>query len=541
MNMQSGQLSETVSSKTKENGVVYTPQEVATEVCKLVASKMVVGPSRILEPSCGDGAFVSSVVHLFPHSTLDAVDVDERAISKCRLQSSGVNFQCANFFDYAKKPDLTLYDLIIGNPPYVRKSNFSASLKQNLIDLASDLDCPQSLLVNSWPAFVLASSALLSSSGCLAFVVPYELITVHYGLRLLEELLTVFKRVDVYIPDEKAFSQIDQDAVTLLAFKETDARHGLFLNKVQSLSRLQPQKTSAVPISSDGMSATDMKSFLLESDQLELMHKLRARTQKISDFCTSAAGTVTAANKFFILNADEVEELGLSDFAKPIIQKASHVEHKLTFDGDDFESLKASGKPCFLIDFGSTSLKELPHNALTYIDRGEELGIHERYKCRNRDPWYRIPKVPSTDGFFFKRSHMMPRICSNRAGVLTTDTAYQISMKEGVSVDDLCYSFYSSLTLLFTEVDGRFYGGGVLELTPREFRGLPFLLQSPTCDDRKSFEDKFIELNAESQSRMIERIDARAMKMLGLEEQQWKALVNARKRITSHRLRHGTS
>ena len=61
-----------------------------------------------------------------------------------------------------------------------------------------------------------------------------------------------------------------------------------------------------------------------------------------------------------------------------------------------------------------------------------------------------------------------------------TDTAYHIRMQDKWNVKDLCFSFYNSLTLLFAEIEGRFYGGGVLELTPEEFRGLPLAMLKPS-------------------------------------------------------------
>jgi adenine-specific DNA-methyltransferase len=46
-------------------------------------------------------------------------------------------------------------------------------------------------------------------------------------------------------------------------------------------------------------------------------------------------------------------------------------------------------------------------------------------------------------------------------------------MKENYKMESLIYSFYNSLTLLYAEILGRYYGGGVLELTPNEFKHLP--------------------------------------------------------------------
>jgi adenine-specific DNA-methyltransferase len=46
-------------------------------------------------------------------------------------------------------------------------------------------------------------------------------------------------------------------------------------------------------------------------------------------------------------------------------------------------------------------------------------------------------------------------------------------MADNFSIENLIFSFYNSLTLAFAELYGRYYGGGVLELTPNEFKKLP--------------------------------------------------------------------
>src|SRR5258708_39166473 len=46
-------------------------------------------------------------------------------------------------------------------------------------------------------------------------------------------------------------------------------------------------------------------------------------------------------------------------------------------------------------------------------------------------------------------------------------------MKEKHSIEGLIFSFYNSLSLCFAEMEGRYYGGGVLELTPHEFKCIP--------------------------------------------------------------------
>ena len=69
-----------------------------------------------------------------------------------------------------------------------------------------------------------------------------------------------------------------------------------------------------------------------------------------------------------------------------------------------------------------------------------------------------------------KRSHRFPRVVLNEAGVFTTDTIYRGEMRPthlGREADFVA-GFHNALTLLTAEVEGRSFGGGVLELVPGE-------------------------------------------------------------------------
>jgi hypothetical protein len=62
----------------------------------------------------------------------------------------------------------------------------------------------------------------------------------------------------------------------------------------------------------------------------------------------------------------------------------------------------------------------------------------------------------------------------NEAGVVTTDTIYRGDMHPGYvgRERDLVAGFHNTLTLLTAEVEGRSFGGGVLELVPSEIARL---------------------------------------------------------------------
>src|SRR5690606_17262173 len=112
-----------------------------------------------------------------------------------------------------------------------------------------------------------------------------------------------------------------------------------------------------------------------------------------------------------------------------------------------------------------------------YIEQGENESLHTRYKCRIRAPWYSVPSVYSTEVGMLKRSHDTPRLILNQMRAYTTDTAYRVRLKEGTA-EQLVYGFINALTSLSAELEGRHYGGGVLELVPSEIEKL--LLPCPS-------------------------------------------------------------
>lgn len=110
----------------------------------------------------------------------------------------------------------------------------------------------------------------------------------------------------------------------------------------------------------------------------------------------------------------------------------------------------------------------LTAGARRYLRNGESEALHTRYKCRIREPWYVVPSLPATPVAMLKRSHDFPRLVLNTANAQTTDTAYRVTPRRGILARKLVRCFVNSLTALSCELEGRHYGGGVLELVPSE-------------------------------------------------------------------------
>ena len=128
------------------------------------------------------------------------------------------------------------------------------------------------------------------------------------------------------------------------------------------------------------------------------------------------------------------------------------------------------GSPTNFLWFDDAPNK-MSSRARQYIERGEREKLHTRYKCRIRAPWFKVPSVYSTEVGMLKRCHNTPRLILNRLGAYTTDTAYRIRTRD-VEGERLVGCFINPLTALSAEIEGRHYGGGVLELIPSEIERL---------------------------------------------------------------------
>jgi adenine-specific DNA-methyltransferase len=204
------------------------------------------------------------------------------------------------------------------------------------------------------------------------------------------------------------------------------------------------------------------------------LEKFKGQLRKINDYCSSKAGIVTAANDFFIFNSATKREFSLENYTKPIIQKGAFINGSVVITDEEFQLLIDSLKPTYLLVLDKNSRIRKNQRINRYLKIGLQREINKRYKASIREKWFEVPNIGTPpDGFFFKRCNEYPKLIKNSANVLATDSAYIISMNPSYSIESLIFSFYNSLTLALSELHGRYYGGGVLELTPNEFKNLP--------------------------------------------------------------------
>jgi len=479
-------------STKKRTGAYYTPDYLARFIFNNLANYLPGNDKiSILEPSVGDGSFVRAFNNtVFPESVksfeFTGIDLIESELLKAQALAnshSKINtsyvFKSIDFLD----EQATLkagYQLIVGNPPYISKNLLEKHQIAHCEKIHSDAGLSQPTVKNIWAAFLIRCCSLLADNGILSFILPSELLQVKFSDEIRKYLNTVFERVEIFTFNDLLFECKGQDIVLLTGFKKHGSP-GHFYTHILDVNDLTTQNYELVKNEALARHNTKWSHHTLASSELEFIYNIASRLSAINEYCDSKPGIVTAANSFFIVNESTETKYNLAAFTKPIIQKGLFVNGSIVFNERDFIKLNSSDKPSKILVFDDST--DVIHESVKeYLKIGEDLEINLRYKCKKRNTWYQIPNISSIpEGFFFKRTHFYPKLIKNAAQVFVTDSAYKIVMREGLKINDLIYSFYNSLTLLFAEIEGRYYGGGVLELTPSEFKKLP--IPYVTIDD----------------------------------------------------------
>lgn len=231
---------------------------------------------------------------------------------------------------------------------------------------------------------------------------------------------------------------------------------------------------------------------ILNDDEIEILEKRYSNFKTVYSFGECSPGVVTAANNELILTKEEYLELKAAKFVKPIISKSSYLQNDVEINYELIDKLDLLQKKVYLLDLKhETNLPESLEEYLNCVGNKMRNGkkIKDSYKCSRRNPWYGVPLTQVGDVCFFKRYDRFPRLCLNSSKILTTDIAYNLRVDEEYDPKSVVFSFYNSFTLALCEFHCRYYGGGVAELTPKEFAALKIPYRKINKEQWKFFAD----------------------------------------------------
>ena len=468
----------------KLRGGYYTPLDLACFISKWVAE---LNPDKVLEPSCGDGAFFQAMADVggFQRANLTGFELDDVEAGKASRRTKelglhGANVRSEDFLQWAidnMGRGGARFDAVVGNPPFVRYQFLPPEFQVRAAKIFDELGLKFTKHTNAWVPFILASMSLLRPGGRLAMVVPAEIIHVTHAQSLRSYLGNECRRLVIVDPEDLWFDGTLQGAVILMAEKLDGPQQkaeglGMVPVRGRTFLRRSPAELFEAPQAINGKTvAGKWTRALLDLETRELFDELEEHSDvhRFEDIARVDVGIVTGANKFFLVPDETVRNYGLSKYAHPMFGRSEHCPGVI-YDERQHAANAEKGSPTNFLWFDDAPNK-MASRALQYIEAGEAEKLHTRYKCRIRAPWYKVPSVYATEVGMLKRSHDTPRLILNKIGAYTTDTAYRIRTREGEG-SRLVGCFINPLTALSAELEGRHYGGGVLELVPSEIERL---------------------------------------------------------------------
>lgn len=558
------------ASIEKLNGRYFTPQLIADFVTEWVVDQEQ-AIKNVLEPSVGEGIFLSSLSKFenTTNSNIIAIEIDEDT-SKEAISKTGYSFYSNWGFFREKTEDKKVvinddfyhaykngleqkrFQAILGNPPYIRYQYLQEDQRVEQSEILTRNLMKSNKLINAWVSFTVACISCMEDSSRIGLVVPAELLQVKYSEDLRKFLVKQLNRCTIVTFDNLVFDDIEQEVVLLLGEKiANDDEHLIKIVPFENAESLEINRLASIDFMEADIESSKWTKYFLIDKQLEIIDRIKNSNNflKFSDVATCEVGITTGNNKYFCINDDTVREFDLKQYCRPLIARSVNIRG-VQFLKEDWEENVTLGARTYLLDLAPYESREFAKGVKEYIKWGEKTEQNSSYKTRIRDEWYKVPSVWSPDVFFLRRNYQFPKVMLNTPEVeaVSTDTMHRIKLKDSKNRLRLIVSYYTTVGLLFSELEGRSYGGGVLEILPSEVSKvmLPNIFENQILTDQEIKElfhkiDQYIRSNGNERiESLLDDIDRRILvKGIGMSQREITELRNAWNILKNRRLSRG--
>jgi adenine-specific DNA-methyltransferase len=474
-------------SRSERNrlGQFATPAGLAREMLRHALGLLDPGePLRFLDPAVGTGCFYVALRAVAPRKRVTAalgfeMDPEVGTAAQRLWRSAGLALRVA---DFTRADPETPFNLMVCNPPYVRHHHLTADDKARL-QLRTRQASGMRLggLAGLYCHFMGLAHPWLAERGIAAWLVPSEFMDVRYGRALKRYLLSrvTLLRIHRFDPRDVQFADALVSSAVLW-FRSSPPPRGHHVRFTFGGSLLAPRLTREVP---SRALAVEEKWTRFPADKV----RRRSAAPRLSSFFRIQRGIATGDNGYFVLPERKVAELGLPRrMLTPMLPGPRHLpDDEVKARGDGTPDI---GRRLFLLDvaLGEQEIAARYPQLAAYLAHGRACGVHARYLCSHRAPWYRQERRPAA-----------PIVCTylGRAGgkrkgafrfILNGSRAtvsnvylamYPTARLAGALADDA--SALREVWLLLRGLaperllgEGRVYGGGLHKLEPRELANL---------------------------------------------------------------------
>ncbi len=237
------------TGKSKENGVVYTPTEmadyVAFEMLKYKRNGFE-GRIEILDPAVGEGELLISMINAVKENGLPikavGYETDEVVATKTQdlLQGmypeASIEIRTGDFLEAVENKSVGKYDLVIANPPYVRTQIMGSEKAQEIAEklkLAGRVDI--------YYAFLLYTKNVLKEDGISGYITSNKFMTIKAGNSVRNYMIqnyNIHRITD--LGDTKLFTASVLPCIMIFSLGKTKTKEGVAVTSVyQELTEVE--------------------------------------------------------------------------------------------------------------------------------------------------------------------------------------------------------------------------------------------------------------------------------------------------------------
>jgi adenine-specific DNA-methyltransferase len=477
-------------SKSQEErnrlGQFATPPALADEIVQVAKGFLPHDdPIDFLEPAFGTGSFFSALLRNSNRGEIgrcQGYEIDPQYGERAQelWQDTPLLLNVADFtLMTPPASEAERFGLLVTNPPYVRHHHIRTKEKHRLRARAKQIiGVEPSGLSGLYTYFVYLAHPWLREGGIGAWLIPSEFMYVNYGSQLREYLLrqVTLLRIHRFDPQEVLFDD------------------ALVSSSVVLLRKEKPQDTHEVLVTYGGSLTEPSLSRWVSSDELRRLPKWRNLYQEptrrkreddgipLEDIFSIRRGLATGANDFFIMKPEEAKSRDLPpQFLRPILPSPRYLEaDKIESQDGHMPDIKEQ-RVLLSCNLTEEEIRERYPGLWDYLLEGKRRGIHERYLCRHRSPWYSqeereaAPLLCSYMGRVTENGSPF-RFFLNRSEAVVPNTYLNLYPTPGLQrlladQPDLVEKILEALQEITTEdlvSNGRTYGGGLHKMEPKE-------------------------------------------------------------------------
>lgn len=477
--------------RRRQLGTFFTPRPVLEYMRSVIKSKRII-PKTVADPGAGVGAFTLAALKWWPDSDVYAVDVNlvtlgllatrpdiSKSIELAGQSRHQLHVRHEDFLQWLQNNWCATPGprLILGNPPYTRHQQLTASEKRMAQALAGALAPGARAGLSTY--FLAASLNTLEPKDSLCMLLPANWLEADYARSLRTHLWRSSHRtIELHIfPNElNVFPGAQVSAMILLV---SPVRNKVQPLKVISIEGaldegfykgrvIEVQRQGDVPIS---LSPEKLNSGAGINRAIQDTSKIA-----IDSIAIVRRGVATGANSFFLRTGTEVQQLPEGSYI-PAISRLRDLDGD-TLDIDTHADLSRNGARCWLLNFHEDHSKS--PRVMEIITEGVEKGINGRHLCKIRNPWYTVERILAPDILIGPMGKETFRIVVNTSGSVPTNTLYGLRIRNrsephlSETVQWLSNWLRSKNGQTALRAAARKHGDGLVKLEPRAVAQVKF-------------------------------------------------------------------